>query len=66
MAATASRHRPNLSLTLDYRQDFELINEIYSRLYPLNPMFNIDDILCLLDAEPALAGLNADVRDPRV
>ena len=45
LAATASRHRPNLSLTLDYRQDFELINEIYSRLYPLNPMFNIDDIL---------------------
>ena len=53
---------PELGLTLDAPEDFELIRRIFEILYPDNPDFRLSDILSLLENNSALAGLNAHVR----
>ena len=53
---------PELGLTLDAPEDFELIRRIFETLYPDNPDFRLSDILSLLENNSALAGLNAHVR----
>jgi len=51
--------------TIDYKEDYEFINEVYNELYPQNPLFTMEDILQLLDRKKnifsinsALAGIN--------
>jgi spore coat polysaccharide biosynthesis protein SpsF len=46
--------------TLDYPADLEFIAAVYLNLYPLNPVFGLEDILCLLDQQPHLAGINSE------
>jgi spore coat polysaccharide biosynthesis protein SpsF len=45
--------------TVDYQEDYRLVQAVYERLYPQNPLFRLDDILALLEREPELAALNA-------
>ena len=46
--------------TIDYREDYEFINRVYGELWtPARPVFPIDEILALLEREPALAAINA-------
>ena len=51
-----------LRWTVDEPADFELVEQIYQRLYPLNPAFSTGDILSLLAREPQLATLNTKHR----
>lgn len=54
------RH-PNLShirLTLDYQEDFTVIETIYEHLYPKTPNFSLADILGFLEANPEFLQLN--------
>ena len=44
--------------TIDYEKDYRLIQAVYEQLYPHDPSFGLDDILALLDREPAIAALN--------
>jgi spore coat polysaccharide biosynthesis protein SpsF len=44
--------------TLDYPEDLTFIEKVYNRLYPLNPHFNLRDILDLLTFEPAILEIN--------
>ncbi len=60
-AAPAGVGRTDLRLTVDLPQDLELIRAIYSRLYPVKPDFNLQDVIALLDADQALRALNADI-----
>ena len=53
------RDLSSLRWTLDYPQDYQFIAAVYERLYAANPAFSTDDILALLQAEPALAEINA-------
>ena len=53
------RDLSSLRWTLDYPQDYQFIAAVYERLYAANPAFSADDILALLQAEPALAEINA-------
>jgi spore coat polysaccharide biosynthesis protein SpsF len=46
-------------LTIDYREDYELIRSVYENLLPRNPRFGLCDILELLDARPDVRKLNA-------
>jgi spore coat polysaccharide biosynthesis protein SpsF len=46
-------------LTIDYEEDYEAIKTIYNELFPLNPHFNIDDIIRMLDNRPDLMAINA-------
>lgn len=44
---------------LDYDEDYEFITAVYERLYPQNPRFGLDEILALMEREPALPRINA-------
>jgi spore coat polysaccharide biosynthesis protein SpsF len=44
--------------TLDYPEDYQLIKTVFNRLYPLNPVFCLEDILALLETEPELRRIN--------
>lgn len=47
--------------TLDTQEDFEFISIIYDRLYKVNPNFNMEDIIKLLEIEPELAKINENI-----
>jgi spore coat polysaccharide biosynthesis protein SpsF len=53
-------------LTVDTPEDFALVSRIIETLYPKNPNFGIEDIVALLEAEPELAKINAEVRQKKV
>ncbi|MCB9655329.1 MAG: glycosyltransferase family protein [Deltaproteobacteria bacterium] len=47
--------------TIDYPEDYTFISAIYQRLYrPEDPIFRLEEILDLLEAEPHLRAINAD------
>ena len=52
----------HLRWTLDTPEDWAFIAAVYGRLYPGNPNFATADILRLLEREPGLVAINADVR----
>ena len=53
-------------LTVDTREDQNLVTAIYQELYPSNPEFTLLDVLALLDRRPELLALNATVRQKAV
>lgn len=53
--------RPELRLTVDEPADLKLIRQIYQRLYPQKPNFNLPDIIMLLDQHPQLTTINQAV-----
>jgi spore coat polysaccharide biosynthesis protein SpsF len=52
-------NRPDLRLTLDYEEDYELISNIYSHV-PFNTVLDLYDVMDYLDERPELAKLNAN------
>lgn len=51
--------RPDLRLSLDYPEDYELICDVYQRLLPVyGEQFRTEEIVALFDAEPSLARVN--------
>lgn len=59
--APPSLGRPELRLTVDEPADLKLIRQIYQRLYPRKPNFNLQDIIILLDQHPKLTTINKAV-----
>lgn len=59
-------HEPNLSnyrLTVDTKEDFELVQKILETLYPKNKNFTMEDIIHLLSLDhPEWMKINADVK----
>lgn len=53
--------RPELRLTVDTADDLTLIREIYGRLYPVDPVFTLQDVVRLLDRAPDLKEINAHI-----
>lgn len=51
-----------LRWTVDEPDDFELVERIYTSLYPRNAAFDTQDVLRLLDEQPALRTLNTSHR----
>jgi spore coat polysaccharide biosynthesis protein SpsF len=51
----------NYRLSVDTRDDFELIKLLIEKLYPSNPLFNLQDILNLLLTNPEWAAINSHV-----
>jgi spore coat polysaccharide biosynthesis protein SpsF len=47
-------NRPDIWVTLDYDEDYQLIKQIYEDLSPHNPDFTLLDIIEWVDANPAL------------
>jgi len=44
--------------TIDYPEDYEFIKSVYDALYPVNPLFGMNDILELLHKRPELMRIN--------
>ena len=51
--------RPNWRLTVDYKEDFELMKEIFSRLYVSNSFIPYEKIVNLLDNNKKLLKINS-------
>ncbi len=56
----------DLRLTVDTSEDFELVQAIYQELYPINPKFNLSDILILFQRRPELKLINQHIRQKPV
>ncbi len=54
--------RTDLRLTVDTPEDFLLIKTIYERLYPQNPSFTLRDVIDLMNANPELQKINAEIQ----
>ncbi len=53
--------RPELRSTVDMKEDFELIAEIYKHLYNLKKIFTLGEVISLLDARPEFVKINVGV-----
>ena len=53
--------RPNLRLTVDTPEDFELISKIFDALYVEGRVFSLREIVRLCDNHPELTEINANV-----
>jgi spore coat polysaccharide biosynthesis protein SpsF len=53
--------RPDLRLTVDVPEDFELVRRIFDELYGEGRVFPLAEIVALLDSRPDLRAINACV-----
>lgn len=53
---------PELAITLDTPEDYELIRIIFEELYPRNPTFSAIDIVRFLRSKPELININRNIR----
>ncbi len=51
----------HLRWTVDHPQDLDLIQAIYTELYPTNPLFQTQDILDLIDQNQSLQVMNTNI-----
>ena len=56
------RNRPDLRITLDYPQDYELIKHAYEELSCFSKEFGVRDVIHWLDAHPGLRDRSIEVR----
>ncbi len=61
-AAEGFMRRPDIRVTLDTPQDYELIDTIFKKLLPVNPDFSAEDVVHLLERESALLEINRDIK----
>jgi spore coat polysaccharide biosynthesis protein SpsF len=59
IVAPPNQFFPELRLTLDTRDDYQLISEIYDALFPINSLFGIDEIIQYVKSNPELLNINA-------
>jgi len=45
--------------TIDYKEDYEFIKAVYDELFPVNPLFGLNEILALLDKRPDIFQINS-------
>lgn len=57
-----SHHQPDLRLTLDTPEDYELISALYDALYECDPYFGLDAVLDYLRDHVNLVSLNRHVQ----
>jgi len=63
LCATSNLHWPDLALTLDEKEDYVLIKNIFEYFYDKNPDFTCQDILILLkEIKPEWQSINEKIR----
>lgn len=55
--AEKNLHRPNLRLTLDYEEDYKLINHLYTNI-PFKTTLSLQKVIEYLDRHPEIAAIN--------
>ncbi|NOZ43212.1 MAG: NTP transferase domain-containing protein [Alphaproteobacteria bacterium] len=64
---TAENQRgPNMSVTLDTAEDFQVIAAVLEALSPQNPHFTIEDVVAFLSSHPEIRRINQDIGRIRV
>lgn len=67
LAAPSALHRPEMRLLLDYPEDLAMLRAVFDRLAPsVGPDFAAAAVVTLLDADPAIAAINANCVDKPV
>ena len=61
MEAEKKLRRPELRLTVDTQEDFNLVREIFKNLYKEEQLFYTEDVIDFLDSHPELLLINKDV-----
>lgn len=51
--------RKNFKTSLDYIEDYKMINEVFSELYDNNPSFSSKDIIKLITTKPHISNINS-------
>lgn len=59
-------YMPDLRVTLDEKEDYELLEIIFKRLLPINQNFSVLDVINLFKKEPKLVEINKHVRQKEV
>lgn len=59
--APAEHSRPEMRLTLDTKEDLEVIRAVFAALRPTRPNFSLSDIIAFMDANPEIAAINSKV-----
>ena len=54
----SSKDYSNIRLTVDHKEDLELVRKIYKELYPINKFFGLSDIIGLIKRQPGLLKIN--------
>jgi len=54
-----AHRRPDLRLTIDYPEDFQVLEQLFSDLHRPGTVFGVDTIIAHLDAHPEIVALNA-------
>lgn len=62
LKVAAEKDYSHLRLTVDTIEDFNLITQIYERLYPQNKDFGFKDILNLFEIHPELIDINRHIK----
>jgi len=60
------RNLLHLRWTLDTKEDFFFVNEIYKKLYSPSKLFYMKDILDLLGKHPKLLSINSNIKQRRI
>lgn len=63
VCAPAELRVPELRFALDYEEDFQLIEQIYSRWYTADPLFGVEKAIVQVHEDSALQGLMTTVAE---
>jgi len=58
---TGEDHSMTHRWTIDYNEDYQFIKAVYEELYPVNPLFSLQDILALLNERPVIYNINSQL-----
>lgn len=53
---------PELRLTLDTPEDYEVLSAVYDELYPKNPDFSAEDVVAFLKTRPDIVAINSEIK----
>ncbi len=56
---------PKLRMTLDTPEDYEFIHRVYEELYPINPEFDLYDMMRLINRQPELRQITAGIQQKK-
>lgn len=58
--------QPDLRVTVDTQEDFDLIHAIFDELYPQDPFFGVGAVMELVRKQPALKLINAHIEQKKL
>jgi len=57
----AKKDLSHFRMSVDHKEDFDLVTQVYKALYPIKPLFSLNDIVKFLDENPTIYKLNQHI-----